>query len=65
MAQGDFTKEEAQETMDAFLEIMKALSKKNQAELFGHANDIVLFLEAAKEAAPRKESRRNASRYGN
>ncbi len=52
MAQGDFTKEEAQETMDAFTEVMKALSKKKQIEFFGHANDILLFLERAKRAAP-------------
>lgn len=52
MAQGEFTKEEAKETEEAFSEVFKALSKSKQQELFGHANDIYLFLAAAKEAAP-------------
>jgi hypothetical protein len=52
MAQGEFTKEEAAETEDAFAEVFKALSKTKQRELFGHANDISLFLNAAKAAAP-------------
>ncbi len=54
MAQGEFTKEEAQETINAFVEIMKALSKKNQIEFFGHANDILPFLERAKRVSPDK-----------
>lgn len=52
MAQGKFTKEEARKAEDAFMEVMKALSKKKQGEYFGHENDIMLFLEAAKETAP-------------
>ena len=54
MAQGNFTKNEAQETMDSFMEVMKGLSKPKQMDFFGHANDIMLFLEAAKRAAPEK-----------
>ncbi len=54
MAQGEFTKEEAQETMDAFMEVFKALSKAKIAEYFGRLNDIMLFLEAAKKAAPKE-----------
>lgn len=52
MAQGEFTKEEAAETEEAFTEMFQAISKKKQGEFFGHANDIYLFLEAAKKAAP-------------
>jgi len=52
MAQGDYTKEEAEATETAFGEIFKALSKKKQNEFFGHANDIFIFLAAAKRAAP-------------
>ncbi len=55
MAQGQFTEEEAQETMDAFMEVVGALSKSKKGEFFGHANDIMLFLEAAKRAAPKKK----------
>lgn len=52
MAQGEFTKEEADETMEAFKEVAQALSKKKLLDYFGHCNDIGLFLEAAKRAAP-------------
>lgn len=52
MAQGEFTKEEADETMVAVKEIGQALSKKKMIDLFGHFNDIGLFIEAAKRAAP-------------
>lgn len=52
MAQGEFTKEEADETMKAVGEVGQALTKKKTAELFGHLNDIFLFIEAAKRAAP-------------
>ena len=52
MAQGEFTKEEAQETIDAVMEIARGLSKKKKIDFFGHFNDIELFLEAAKQAAP-------------
>lgn len=52
MAQGEFTKEEAAETETAFKEVFQALSKKKQMEFLGHANDIYLFLGAAKKAAP-------------
>ena len=55
MAQGDFTKEEAVETEMTFTEVFKALSKKKQMEFVGHANDVYLFLAAAKKAAPSEE----------
>ena len=57
MAEGEFTKKEAQETMNAFTDILKALSKKNQIEFFGHANSIMFFLERAYRAAPDKEAK--------
>jgi len=52
MAQGDFTKEEAKETTNAFSEIFKALSKTKQREFLGHANDIYLFLEVCERNCP-------------
>ena len=52
MAQGQFTKEEADETIKALDELYAGLSKPKQAQFFGHLNDIHLFLNAAKEAAP-------------
>jgi hypothetical protein len=52
MAQGEFTKEEAAETIKAVDEMFKALPKAKQAAFFGHLNDVCLFLEAAKRAAP-------------
>jgi len=52
MAQGEFTKEEAAETIKAVDEMYKALSKSRQCEYLGHLNDICLFIEAAQRAAP-------------
>lgn len=56
MAQGEFTKEEAAETEKSLTELFKALPKSKQAEFFGHLNDISLFLEAAKRAAPAEKT---------
>lgn len=53
MAQGDFTKEEATEMLKAVEEVWKALPKSKQGQYFGHLNDISLFIEAAKRAAPK------------
>lgn len=50
-----FNKEEAQECYDALDEIMKGILKTKAGEFIGHFNDIFLFLNAAKEAAPEKE----------
>lgn len=52
MAQGDFTKAEAEETKKALDELFGALSKSKKAEFLGHWNDIALFIEAAKKHAP-------------
>ncbi len=56
MAQGEFTKEEADETMEAVKEVMQVLTKKKQIEFLGHFNDIFIFLEAAKRAAPTEKA---------
>lgn len=55
MVQGEFTKEEALETREAFREVFAALSKKNRMDFIGHANDIDLFLSAAEIAAPNQK----------
>ena len=52
MAQGEFTKSEAKETVEAFTEVFNAIPKKKQMEFIGHANDIYLFLSAAEKSAP-------------
>jgi len=52
MAAGDFTKQEAAETEDAFKEVFGALPKRKQAEFLGHANDIYMFFAAAKRLCP-------------
>lgn len=51
MAQGDFSKKEAAETIKAVDELFKALPKSKQGQFFGHLNDIMLFLESAQRAA--------------
>jgi hypothetical protein len=51
MAQGEFTKEEAAETEESFGTVFKSLSKQKKMDLICEANDIYLFLEAAKRAA--------------
>lgn len=52
MAQGEFTKEEAAETIKAMDEVFNALPKSKKAEFIGHYNDICLFMAAAQRAAP-------------
>jgi len=54
MVQGEFTKAEATATEEDFKEIFDALSRAKQLDFLGHANDIYLFLAAAKNAAPEK-----------
>lgn len=56
MAQGEFTKEEAQATIETVTEVAEGLSKKKKVDFFGHLNDIFLFLEAAKRAAPEESA---------
>jgi hypothetical protein len=52
MAQGEFTKEEATQTEEAVNELFEALPKSRRFDYIGHLNDILLFLAAAKQAAP-------------
>ena len=52
MAQGEFTKQEAQVTREAVNELFEALPKSRRFDYIGHLNDICLFLEAAQRAAP-------------
>lgn len=52
MAQGEFTKEEAQATREAVNEMFNAFSKPKKMEFFGHLNDVLLFLSAAEKVAP-------------
>jgi hypothetical protein len=53
--QGEFTQEEAQATIEAVDEIYRGLSKRKQVEYLGHLNDVFLFLEAARRAAPKEK----------
>jgi hypothetical protein len=57
MAQGEFTKEEATASLDGLSEMFKAIPKNKQGNFFGHLNDIALFLEAAKRAAPAEKQK--------
>jgi hypothetical protein len=52
MAQGKFTKEEAEQTKKAVEEMFNAIPKSRRMEYIGHLNDILLFIEAAQKAAP-------------
>ena len=55
MAQGEFTKQEAEATREAVEEMFNALPKTKQPFFIGHLNDIYLFLAAAKKNAPDEE----------
>jgi hypothetical protein len=52
MAQGKFTKQEADETIKALNEMFDAIPKTRRMNYIGHLNDISLFIGAAKRAAP-------------
>jgi hypothetical protein len=52
MAQGQFTKQEADQTKSAIEELFDALPKSKRMGFIGHLNDILLFLNAAKSKAP-------------
>lgn len=52
MAQGEFTKAEAEETVLAVKEMFEAIPKSKRMGYFGHLNDVCLFLSAAKTSAP-------------
>ena len=55
MGQSRFTKQEAEETVKAVEEMFNAIPKSRRMEYLGHYNDILLFIEAAKQAAPEPE----------
>ena len=52
MAQGDFTKEEAKQTEEAFKEVFDSLPVRRRQAYIGHANDIFLFLAACQRERP-------------
>jgi len=52
MAQGQFTKEEAEQTKKAVEEMFNAIPKSRRMGYIGHLNDIFLFIEAAHKVAP-------------
>lgn len=52
MAQGEFTKQEADQTAEAVNELFLALSKSKGLAYIGHLNDILLFIQAARNNAP-------------
>lgn len=52
MAQGQFSKQEADATATAVDEMFNAIPKSKRMEFIGHLNDIMLFIEAAKRSAP-------------
>lgn len=60
MAQGQFTKQEAQNIIETFKEVFDAISLKKRPNYLGHANDVFLFLEAAQRAAPEETKTTNA-----
>ena len=57
MAQGDFTKKEAERTLEALDELFEAIPKSKRLNFIGHLNDICLFVEAAKKVASKAEEK--------
>lgn len=51
---GKFVKSEAEACIELSKELLEAMPKKRQIEYLGHMNQLWLFLEAAKRAAPEK-----------
>lgn len=54
--QGEFTKEEAKETIEALNEIVDDMTRKKKLTFAGPLNDIFLFLAAAGRAAPEENA---------
>jgi hypothetical protein len=52
MAQGEFTKQECDETMQSVDEMFRAIPRSKQMQYLGHLNDVLLFLGAARAVAP-------------
>lgn len=55
MAQGEFTKEEAQAVQKILDELFEGIPKSRRMNYIGHLNDIALFLSAAEKAAPNEK----------
>lgn len=55
MANSRFTKKEAELVREDIDTLFNSLTKKKQMEFIGELNDIMLFLSAAKEAAPEED----------
>lgn len=55
MAQGQFTKQEAQHAIETVDQMFRAIPKRKALEYIGHLNDVLLFLQAAKRAAPEEK----------
>lgn len=49
MAQGEFTKEEAQRIREVVDEMFKGVPKSRQLGFIGHLNDVLLFVSAAEK----------------
>lgn len=49
MAQGEFTKEEAQRIREASEDMFNGLPKSRRMDYLGHLNDILLFIDAAQK----------------
>lgn len=52
MAQGQFTKEEADVAVECVKEILEQVPKTKRPGIIGELNDLYLFIGAAKQAAP-------------
>ena len=55
MSQGQFTKEETDETFKSVNDLYDAIPKAKRTLFTGHLNDILLYLEAAKRVAPSED----------
>jgi DNA replication initiation complex subunit (GINS family) len=55
MAQGEFTKEEAERIIKVVTEMFGAISKSKRPNYIGHLNDVFLFIDAAEKVAPLEE----------
>lgn len=52
MAQGEFTKAECDHARECVETMLERVPKSKRADLIGEANDLFLFLAAAKKVAP-------------
>jgi len=61
MAQGEFTKEEAVETVKSVEEMFEAISRAKRSSFLGHLNDVLMFIAAAERKAPAEKASEPAS----